>query len=116
MPVPVELLRFFDKFTPSSGTGPERSAADSASLGDYSDTAIAQVEAEAEIGGAAAGKLEIPDVPEIPELSAAEKGERPATETSAPEPAPAEIPPPGELAADPATGRAASADGGAQKS
>ena len=75
MPVPVELLRFFDKFTPSGGEGPQRSAADSASLADFSDTAIA--EAEAGIGADAA--LEIPDVPAIPELSAAEKGERAAS-------------------------------------
>ena len=42
MPIPVELLRFFDKFTPSSGGdgGQRQSAADSASMGDFSDAAI----------------------------------------------------------------------------
>jgi regulator of protease activity HflC (stomatin/prohibitin superfamily) len=113
MPVPVELLRFFDKFSPSSGNGPERSVADSASLADFSDTTIEQVEREAELGGAAGAPLEIPDVPEIPELSAAAKGERPVhAEPSAPEPAQAAVPPP----ADRATGEDASAEGGPQKS
>ena len=37
MPIPVELLRFFDEFTPSSG--PTASAEDSASMGDFSDGA-----------------------------------------------------------------------------
>ena len=37
MPVPVELLRFFDKFTPPSAAGQDRSAADSASLADFGD-------------------------------------------------------------------------------
>src|SRR5271154_3743969 len=43
MPIPVELLRFFEKMAPGPATGPERSAADSASMGDFSDDAIAQV-------------------------------------------------------------------------
>jgi regulator of protease activity HflC (stomatin/prohibitin superfamily) len=117
MPVPVELLRFFDKFTPSAGIGPERSAADSASLADFSDTAIAQVEREAELGGAAAAPLEIPDVPEIPELSAAAKGERPAPAgTSAPEPAPASVAPPADLVTGEDAGQDSSPDGGPQKS
>ena len=37
MPVPVELLRFFDKFTPPAPAGDRRSAEDSASLADFSD-------------------------------------------------------------------------------
>src|SRR5437763_1441026 len=37
MPVPVELLRFFDKFTPSAPAGDPKSAEDSASLADFSD-------------------------------------------------------------------------------
>ena len=40
MPIPVELLRFFDKFTPSTG-GKQQDEADSASLGDFSDAQIA---------------------------------------------------------------------------
>jgi regulator of protease activity HflC (stomatin/prohibitin superfamily) len=74
MPIPVELLRFFDKFTPQSA-GDSRSAEDSASMADFGDTAVAQAEAEAEIGGAPAAAIEIPDVPPIPELTAAQKGE-----------------------------------------
>jgi regulator of protease activity HflC (stomatin/prohibitin superfamily) len=69
MPVPVELLRFFDKFTPTSGnTGLE-------SLEEEGDKEVAQVEAQ--IGNPAEVPLEIPEVPQIPELSAAQKGERP---------------------------------------
>jgi regulator of protease activity HflC (stomatin/prohibitin superfamily) len=60
MPVPVELLRFFDKFTPTAPGGP----AASPSLADFGDAAVAK--AEAEIDGEQA--LEIPEVPAIPEL------------------------------------------------
>jgi regulator of protease activity HflC (stomatin/prohibitin superfamily) len=60
MPVPVELLRFFDKFTPTAPGGP----AASPSLADFGDAAVAQ--AEAEIAGEQS--LEIPEVPAIPEL------------------------------------------------
>ena len=62
MPVPVELLRFFDKFTPPAPAGDRKSAADSASLADFGD----QDAAEAEITSGA--PLEIPEVPPIPEL------------------------------------------------
>jgi regulator of protease activity HflC (stomatin/prohibitin superfamily) len=83
MPIPVELLRFFDKFTPSSGGGGEgKSAADSASMADFGDAvdpAIADAVAEAEgkkpISAPAADALEIPEVPDIPELSPTEKGD-----------------------------------------
>jgi hypothetical protein len=63
MPIPVELLRFFDKFSPPStepGPGQE-------SLADYGDAEVA--EAEAEIAGRG-GALEIPEVPPIPEITA----------------------------------------------
>ncbi|HEX6857570.1 MAG TPA: SPFH domain-containing protein [Streptosporangiaceae bacterium] len=63
MPIPVELLRFFDKFSPPStepGPGQE-------SLADYGDAEVA--EAEAEIAGRGE-PLEIPEVPRIPEISA----------------------------------------------
>jgi len=62
MPVPVELLRFFDKFTPPAPGGDRKSAADSASLADFGDVDAA----EAEIDSGAA--LEIPEVLPIPEL------------------------------------------------
>jgi hypothetical protein len=62
--VPVELLRFFDKFTPPSAAGGERSAADSASLADFGDEDVPAAEAEIESGA----PLEIPEVPPIPEL------------------------------------------------
>jgi regulator of protease activity HflC (stomatin/prohibitin superfamily) len=97
MPIPVELLRFFDKFTPGSGGGEAKSSADSASMADFSDNtvdpAIAQAVAEAEgnapISGPSAAELEIPEVPPIPELSAAEKGDiGTLSEAAAPAPAP----------------------------
>src|ERR1700745_1475333 len=64
MPVPVELLLFFDKFTPSAPAGDRKSAEDSASLADFSDQVA--VTAEAEIPSGAL--LEIPEVPQIPQL------------------------------------------------
>src|SRR4249920_2005966 len=64
MPIPVELLRFFDKFTPPAPAGDRKSAEDSASLADFSDQVA--VTAEAEIPGGA--PLEIPEVPPIPQL------------------------------------------------
>ena len=64
MPVPVELLRFFDRLTPSAPAGDRKSAEDSASLADFGDEDVAA--AEAEIAGGA--PLEIPEVPPIPQL------------------------------------------------
>ena len=69
MPVPVELLRFFDKFTPSAAAGDRKSAADSASLADFGT----EDAAEAEIVSGA--PLQIPDVPAIPELPMEVTGE-----------------------------------------
>jgi regulator of protease activity HflC (stomatin/prohibitin superfamily) len=79
MPIPVELLRFFDKFTPSAG-GPAGPDSESASMGDFSE---AEIERPAAVGGGqdlALGSapevpLDIPEVPAIPELSRAERGE-----------------------------------------
>jgi regulator of protease activity HflC (stomatin/prohibitin superfamily) len=64
MPVPVELLRFFDKFAPGQSGGGESSG----SLADYGEAEVA--EAEAEISGKSTPALDIPDVAGIPELSA----------------------------------------------
>jgi regulator of protease activity HflC (stomatin/prohibitin superfamily) len=75
MPIPVELLRFFDKMTPPQPAGEPKSAADSASMADFGDAEVAAAEADAEIGGAAADPIAIPEVPKIPELSPVEKGE-----------------------------------------
>jgi regulator of protease activity HflC (stomatin/prohibitin superfamily) len=101
MPIPVELLRFFDKFTPSSG-GDTRSAADSKSMADFGDTAVADAVAEAEKGELPSDSLEIPEVPVIPELSAVEKGDvgtigDTAAAPAAPDPAARPVP----AAADP---------------
>jgi regulator of protease activity HflC (stomatin/prohibitin superfamily) len=83
MPIPVELLRFFDKFTPSVGGRPrEQEEAESSSAGDAGDAQLEDAGRPAAIDsgqgralGAAAEALDIPEVPEIPELSPAEKGE-----------------------------------------
>jgi regulator of protease activity HflC (stomatin/prohibitin superfamily) len=81
MPIPVELLRFFDKFTPGSGGAkPEAEAESSAASGDAqleegdSPAAIGSGQGLA-LGAATEVPLDIPEVPEIPELSPAEKGE-----------------------------------------
>jgi regulator of protease activity HflC (stomatin/prohibitin superfamily) len=88
MPIPVELLRFFDKFTPPSSGGEQKSAADSASLADFGDAAIAQAVKEAELGASPpAGSIEIPEVPAIPELSPTEKGDIGTVGAATPEPA-----------------------------
>jgi hypothetical protein len=62
MPVPVELLRFFDRLTPQAPADDRKSAEDSASLADFGD----EDAAEAEITSGA--PLEIPEVPPIPQL------------------------------------------------
>jgi regulator of protease activity HflC (stomatin/prohibitin superfamily) len=65
MPVPVELLRFFDKFTP-----PAQAGAAEGSLADFSGEDVAKEEAAIERGA----PLEIPDVPSIPELPGQDAG------------------------------------------
>ena len=64
MPVPVELLRFFDKFTPQAPGGGQRSAVDSASMADFGSDDVEKEEAAIESGA----PLEIPEVPAIPQL------------------------------------------------
>ena len=64
MPVPVELLRFFDRLTPTAPAGDSKPAAHSASLADFGDEDAAAAEA-AITGGA---PLEVPEVPPIPQL------------------------------------------------
>jgi len=62
MPVPVELLRFFERMAPAAPAADTRTAEESASLGDFGELDAA----EAGITGAA--PLEIPEVPPIPQL------------------------------------------------
>jgi hypothetical protein len=72
MPVPVELLRFFDKFTPSAPAGDRKTAEDSASLADFSDDDAAETTSGA--------PLEIPEVPQLPPLPIqVSNGKLPAT-------------------------------------
>jgi regulator of protease activity HflC (stomatin/prohibitin superfamily) len=66
MPVPVELLRFFDKFTPTAPPG----QGESGSLADFGDDDVEKEEQQIESGA----PLEIPEVPSIPELPEADKG------------------------------------------
>jgi regulator of protease activity HflC (stomatin/prohibitin superfamily) len=76
MPIPVELLRFFDKMSPNLGPagGPEGEA-DSAATPDVSDAALANAAGPAAIANPPEVPLDIPDVPAIPELSPEERGE-----------------------------------------
>jgi regulator of protease activity HflC (stomatin/prohibitin superfamily) len=98
MPIPVELLRFFDRFTPGSAAGGAGAGGaeavsapavskddeikalegeaqeDAHSLADAADSAIENSAGPAAIG-AVGDALDIPDVPSIPELSPEEKGE-----------------------------------------
>jgi len=83
MPIPVELLRFFDKMAPAT-PGSEKSAADSASMADFGDEAVAEAEAGAELGGAPAAHLQIPDLPPIPEIAADPGDAAPAVDAAPP--------------------------------
>jgi regulator of protease activity HflC (stomatin/prohibitin superfamily) len=64
MPVPVELLRFFDRLTPAAPAGDSEPAEDSVSLADFGDEDAAAAEAAVTSGA----PLEIPEVPPIPQL------------------------------------------------
>jgi regulator of protease activity HflC (stomatin/prohibitin superfamily) len=68
MPVPVELLRFFDKLTPPAPAGDRRPAADSASLADFGDEDGDEDVAAAEAAITGGAPLEIPEVPPLPQL------------------------------------------------
>jgi regulator of protease activity HflC (stomatin/prohibitin superfamily) len=100
MPLPVELLRFFDRFTPNSGDSAagggaatavsepddhgdddedvkaleSQARADASSMADAASPAIENPGGPAAIGGVA-DLLDIPEVPDIPELSPEEKGD-----------------------------------------
>ena len=82
MPIPVELLRFFDKFTPTGGG--QNEAAGAESMADFGDAAIAagtlgdaieKAAGPAAIANTPEVPLDIPDAPSIPELSPEEKGD-----------------------------------------
>jgi regulator of protease activity HflC (stomatin/prohibitin superfamily) len=65
MPVPVELLRFFDKMTPPAAAGEPKSAADSASLADFGDADAAEAGAAIDGRPPADGPEAIPPVEAI---------------------------------------------------
>jgi regulator of protease activity HflC (stomatin/prohibitin superfamily) len=77
MPIPVELLRFFDKMSQGSGgqAGRPQTDAESQSMADFSDAALEKSAPPAAIANPPEVPLDIPDVPAIPELSPEEKGE-----------------------------------------
>ena len=81
MPVPVELLRFFEKMAPASAPAP------APPLEDTGDAEVA--EAEAEIGAPLAAQL--PDIP-VPEIAAPEGRPRRSPRRRSPPPTP--LPPP----------------------
>ncbi len=77
MPVPVELLRFFDKFTPTTPGGGSQPG----SLADFGGEDVEKAEAEIESGA----PLQIPDTPDIPELPGADTGLDKVATDAAPE-------------------------------
>jgi regulator of protease activity HflC (stomatin/prohibitin superfamily) len=77
MPVPVELLRFFDKYTP---TAPPQ-AGEPGTLADFGGDDVENEEKQIESGA----PLEIPDVPSIPELPGADAGLDKVATDAAPE-------------------------------
>jgi regulator of protease activity HflC (stomatin/prohibitin superfamily) len=81
MPVPVEMLRFFDRLAPADDRRP---AEDSASLADFGDEDVAAITSQA--------PLEIPEVPPISQLPAQESNGKPAAAVA---PALQHIPAPG---------------------
>jgi len=82
MPVPVELLRFFDRLTPPTPAGDSKPAEDPVSLADFGDEDAA--EAEAAITGGA--PLEVPEVPPIPQLPIQVSNGKPAAAAAVPQP------------------------------
>jgi regulator of protease activity HflC (stomatin/prohibitin superfamily) len=111
MPVPVELLRFFDKFTPPAAGGAREPGEESASLADFGNEDVEKVEAEIESGA----PLEIPDVPSIPAIPAdlgdGKQAEADAdSEASTDEIEPATVPAQGRAKGRAATGRKNSAE------
>jgi regulator of protease activity HflC (stomatin/prohibitin superfamily) len=71
MPVPVELLRFFDKVTPAEPAGAGKTAEDSASLADFSEQDAAETETTS------GAPLELPEVRQLPVQAG--NGKLPAT-------------------------------------
>jgi hypothetical protein len=77
MPVPVELLRFFDKFTPPTPGGGSQPG----TLADFGGEDPEKAEAEIESGA----PLSIPETPDIPELPGADTGLDKVATDAAPE-------------------------------
>jgi regulator of protease activity HflC (stomatin/prohibitin superfamily) len=83
MPVPVELLRFFDRLTPPAPAGDGKPAGDSVSLADFGDEDASAAEA-AITGGA---PLEVPQVPPVPQLPVQVGNGKLAAAAAVPQPA-----------------------------
>jgi regulator of protease activity HflC (stomatin/prohibitin superfamily) len=84
MPVPVELLRFFEKMAPGQPTPTGSTALADAEAEDLGDAEVAAAEAAIshtatqELGKAPVGEAAVPPVPSIPEIAAS--GDLPAPE------------------------------------
>src|SRR5215472_7414046 len=87
MPVPVELLRFFEKMAPTTSGGAGESG-QGASLADFGGEDVEKEEAEIESGV----PLEIPEVPSIPEITQGASDGKLAADVSATQADAAEIP------------------------
>jgi hypothetical protein len=106
MPIPVELLRFFDKMTPTSGDEGLKKLIESG------NKAVAV--AEEQLGSVAAAGIAVPGVnapgPQPRELSAAElAATAPASEAAAAEPEPAGLTPEANAGSNAATASTAGA-------
>ncbi len=91
MPVPVELLRFFEKFAPGEASRPAPPPADTG------DAEVAQAEA-------AISKAGLPEIAETPPPEIAETAPPEIGETAPPELPDAQVPPIPEVAPPPAAG------------
>jgi regulator of protease activity HflC (stomatin/prohibitin superfamily) len=90
MPVPVELLRFFEKMAPGPAAPTGSTALADAEAQDLGDAEVAAAEAAISHGSTAergaAADAAVPPVPDVPEISAAgPAGEEVAEEVNAPE-------------------------------
>jgi len=91
MPVPVEMLRFFEKMAPGPSAPTGSTALADAEAQDLGDAEVAAAEAAISHGstaelGSAANDMAVPPIPDVPGISAAgAAGEEVAEEVKAPE-------------------------------
>jgi regulator of protease activity HflC (stomatin/prohibitin superfamily) len=85
MPIPVELLRFFERMTPGDGSAVESSAENSAEPEDLGDAEVAAAEA-------AISKAPVPSIANAPVPEIGDPAELPASEVEPPDADAAELP------------------------